>query len=210
MNSSQGVPAAGSRNGRGARQRILDAAAKLFYEEGIVTTGVERLAEAAHVSKRTLYDHFPGKALIVDEYLRQFEEIGVEGERVLDQMQMGPRERLMAMFADLPDDDAPLRGCPFHNASVEAAGTMPTVREAVLRHKNEFLAKLATTAEEAGALNPEALARQLAVLFEGSRALGTSLNAPSPLADARAAAEVLIGAAMSSTPAGHATLSLDR
>lgn len=194
MKPSESLPKAGSRNGRGARQRILDAAATVFYEEGI-NTGVERLVEAAHVSKRTLYDHFPAKSLIVDEYLRQFDEVGIEGERVLDQAQLAPRDRLMAMFADLPDD-APLRGCAFHNASVEAAGAMPTVREAVVRHKEKFLARLTTTAREAGALDPEALARQLAVLFEGSRALTTSLNAPSPLADARAAAQVLINAAM--------------
>ncbi|WP_368072833.1 helix-turn-helix domain-containing protein [Mycobacterium kansasii] len=38
---------------------MLDAAAELFYREGINATGVERLATESSVSKRTLYQHFP-------------------------------------------------------------------------------------------------------------------------------------------------------
>ncbi|EID15822.1 transcriptional regulator [Mycobacterium xenopi RIVM700367] len=40
-----------SSDGRGARQRILNAATDLFYREGIDATGVERLATQASVSK---------------------------------------------------------------------------------------------------------------------------------------------------------------
>lgn len=195
MTTSPLSPAGRPKSGRGARRRILDAAATLFYEEGIISTGVERLAEVAHVSKRTLYDHFPGKVLIVDEYLRELDEVGVAGERALDQTELSPRDRLMAMFAD-PPPDAPLRGCAFHNASVEVGEAMPSVREAVVRHKAGFRARLTATAAEAGATNPESLARQLAVLFEGSRALMTSLDAGSPMADARSAAETLITKAL--------------
>ncbi|MDT5170746.1 MAG: hypothetical protein QOD02_4081, partial [Mycobacterium sp.] len=35
---------AANKGGRGARQRILDTAAELFYRDGINATGVERLA----------------------------------------------------------------------------------------------------------------------------------------------------------------------
>jgi AcrR family transcriptional regulator len=45
----------GQRGGRGARQRILGAATKLFYQEGINATGVEQLASEASVSKCVLY-----------------------------------------------------------------------------------------------------------------------------------------------------------
>src|ERR1700728_4111252 len=41
------------RGGRGARERILAAATTLFSREGIHATGVERLTDYAHVSKRT-------------------------------------------------------------------------------------------------------------------------------------------------------------
>ena len=58
------------------RERILTTARTLFYREGIHATGVQRLAEAAHVSKRTLYEYFPSKNQLVEAYLRGIEETG--------------------------------------------------------------------------------------------------------------------------------------
>src|SRR5947209_7066955 len=86
-----------TKGGRGARQRILDTAAKLFYRDGINATGVERLAAESSVSKRTLYQHFPSKTAVVEEYLRSMEQ------RVADTMTQSddtetPRQRLLAAF----------------------------------------------------------------------------------------------------------------
>lgn len=60
--------------------------------------------------------------------------------------------------------------------AVETAGTLPDVKQAVIRHKQAFTRRLIDTAQEAGAADPESLGRQLAVLFEGAKALTTSLN----------------------------------
>ena len=49
------------RRGRGGRERILAAAARLFATQGISATGMEQVAEEAPVSKRTLYAHFRTK-----------------------------------------------------------------------------------------------------------------------------------------------------
>ena len=59
--------------GRGARERILRAAAELFYRHGIHATGVAALVDAAHVSTRTFYQHFPTKNALVEAYLHGFE-----------------------------------------------------------------------------------------------------------------------------------------
>jgi AcrR family transcriptional regulator len=177
--------------GRGARERILWAAAKLFYGEGINATGVNRLAEVAHVSKRTFYQHFPSKSALVEEYLRCFEGDGAPlCEQALYRTDCTPRERLLNVFGDRS-----VRGCPFHNAAVEAAGSLPDVQKLVARHKQDFAQRLIDTAREAGADDPESLGRQLAVLFEGAGALTTSLGDKSPLRDARDAAATLIDAA---------------
>ena len=55
-------------------QRILDVASTLFYERGIHAVGVDTIAEAAGVTKRTLYDRFGSKESLVVAYLRQREE----------------------------------------------------------------------------------------------------------------------------------------
>jgi AcrR family transcriptional regulator len=184
-----------SKGGRGARQRILDAAAELFYREGINATGVERLAAESSVSKRTLYQHFPSKTAVVEEYLRSIEQ------RVADSVLPGesdqtPREQLLAVFEAPIRRGGPLRGCPFHNAAVEAAGVMPGVHEIVRANKRGFIDAMTKLAKQAGAPDPLLLGKELGVLYEGAAALATSLDDGSPWATARAAAETLIDQAV--------------
>jgi AcrR family transcriptional regulator len=155
---------------------------------------VERLTEHAHVSRRTFYQHFSSKNVLVEEYLRRIHEAGgAPSEQAIDATDAAPRARLLAVFDSAPGDR--FRGCPFHNAAVEAADAMPGVEHIVHEHKLEFIARLIRTATEAGARDPYRLGNQLAVLFEGARALATSLNDTSPLLHARSAAETLIDAA---------------
>ena len=180
--------------GRGARERILAAATTLFHREGIHATGVERLTEHAHVSKRTFYQHLPSKNDLVEEYLRRIHQGGgLPSEQAIDNTGVSPRARMLAAFDSAPGDR--FRGCPFHNAAVEAADAMPGVEDIVHEHKLDFTARLVRAATEAGARDPYQLGNQLAVLFEGARALATSLNDTSPLLHARSAAETLMDAA---------------
>lgn len=182
-----------SRGGRGARRRILAAAAQLFYFDGINATGVELIADKASVSKRTLYQHFPSKTALVEEYLRQLRQQGGEGEQESAQTpDATPRAQLLALF-ELTDAGAGrMRGCPFHNAAVEAAGVMPGVEQIVHLHKRDYIDGLIELARAAGAADPEMLGNQIALLYEGASGLSTSLNDPSPWAQARATAEALI------------------
>ena len=178
-----------------ARARILSAAGSLFYREGIHATGVERIAHAAGVSKRTMYQHFPSKTQLVEEYLRGIHETGgMPNEKALDTPGAGPRNRLLAIFDSAPTDR--FRGCPFHNAAVEAADQMPGVHGVVHEHKVQFISRLSDVAAEAGATDPYRLGHQLAVLFEGATSLATSLNDTAAVLHARSAAEVLIDSAL--------------
>ena len=125
--------------GRGARTRILNAASELFYCEGINATGVGRIASKASVSKRTLYQHFPSKTALVEEYLRQLRQEAGEAEGTPGQKpDTTPRAQLLALFDIADGDDARMRGCPFHNAAVEAAGAMPGVERIVHLHKRDI------------------------------------------------------------------------
>jgi AcrR family transcriptional regulator len=187
--------------GRGARERILRAAVELFARDGIHATGIAKVTEVAHVSTRTLYQHFPSKDALVSAYVRRVSE--PDGpvhadETALERSDLSARERLLELFADPPAGTSPanvLRGCPLHNTAVEAAGTMPEAAALVELHKREFTARLIETATEAGAREPETLGRRLSVLYEGARALSTSLNDPKPFKDARELAHTLINQA---------------
>jgi AcrR family transcriptional regulator len=183
--------------GRGARDRILRAADRLFYQQGIHATGVAALAEEAHVSTRTLYQHFATKNALVEAYLRRHDgEAPIPSEAELERDDLPAAERLLAVFKPLEAHGGVLRGCPFHNAAVEAAGALPGVAGVVEEHKKAFLSRIIATAREAKAADPQSLGRQLAVLYEGANALAASRNDNTAFADARHAAQALIDAAL--------------
>lgn len=46
------------------RASIVDVALALFARQGYEATSVDQIAEAAHISRRTLFRYFPGKAAI--------------------------------------------------------------------------------------------------------------------------------------------------
>jgi len=184
-----------SRKGRGARERITAAADKLFYWDGIHATGVDALIAEAEVSKRTFYQHFSSKNELIDTYLRNVDDAGGSPmERRLDTAGLAPRERLLAIF----DTKATgrFRGCPFHNAVVESAGTLTTAENIVRTHKQGFTDRLTAVATDAGAADPWLLAQHLLILFEGATALATTLNDTSPMVHARAVAAQLIDTAI--------------
>lgn len=176
--------------GRGARTRILNAASELFYFEGINATGVGRIASKASVSKRTLYQHFPSKSALAEEYLHQLRQEAAEAAGTPSETP--PRGQLLALFDVADGSEARMRGCPFHNAAVEAADSMPGIEHIVHVHKRDYVDRLTHLARQAGAADPDMLGNQVALLYEGASALSTSLNDPAPWAQARAAAEALI------------------
>ena len=181
----------GLRRGRGARERILSASRQLFRDQGINCTGMDQLCAVAKVSKQTLYQHFPGKDELIAEHLRRFDpDILPE---VLDRTDLTPRERLLAAF----DIHPPL--CPFIAAAVEINDPGHPARVYARDYKQALAARLADTAREAHATNPDQLGEQLALLLDGAAARSRVLNA-STFSAAAAIAAVLIDNAIP-TPA---------
>ena len=53
-----------------ARDRLLKAAAELFYAEGVGATGIDAITARAGVAKMSLYNNFASKSDLVDAYLQ--------------------------------------------------------------------------------------------------------------------------------------------
>src|SRR5438105_4712171 len=64
-----GIHAARPALGETTRERIIAAASRLFYGEGIKSVSVDAVAAKAGVTKRTLYYHFKSKDDLVAAYL---------------------------------------------------------------------------------------------------------------------------------------------
>jgi AcrR family transcriptional regulator len=179
--------------GRGARGRILAAAGELFYRQGINATGIAELCAAAHVSKRTLYQHFAGKDEVVAAYLTAL--VGDDSsppEAVLARADLAPRARLLELFTALAAGGDPLRGCPFVNAAVELADPASRGHRLAAEHKLRFAERLADLARAAGARNSERVGRRLALLYDGAAAQIVVQDRPDPASEAQALAAIIL------------------
>jgi AcrR family transcriptional regulator len=182
---------------RSARERLLAAADELFYNEGVHTVGIDRVIDQAGVAKASLYNTFGSKDELVRAYLQ-----GRQASVTLRIMQAveryaTPRERLLAVFEGQGELFAQpgYRGCAFARASAEShPGDL--AEQAADEYRRWVRALLTELAAQAGVAEPEVLARQLHLLYEGSGQSARMDRDPSAAAAARAAAAVLLDAAL--------------
>ena len=106
--------------------RILDTAEALFYAHGLRAIGVERIADEADTTKKTIYDRFGSKDGLITAYLRQrCDRWHAYATAYVDEHQPTPgQERVLALLDALDSWMADSsRGCGFVNAYAELAGT---------------------------------------------------------------------------------------
>lgn len=182
-----------------ARDAILDAADRLFYERGFQSVSMDELREAARVPLKRIYGSFPSKAQLVQAYLARRDERWRDGiERYVSQRTDDPREQLLGVFDALEAwvrHAAPYRGCAFHNAFGELSGTSPDAARLVRENKHHLRDFLTRTAERAELRQPAELALQLMLLAEGALITAAIDADPTVPRRAKTAAAVLIDAA---------------
>lgn len=157
---------------RPARERLLAAAAELFYEQGIAATGVDAVLARAGVSPSTLYAHFPGKDALVAAYLEERHQAWAQ---TWDEVLAGltdPVERLLSVFDAVVRyraREGTRRGCAFLAAATELPAGHPGQRwlEADSRLLADRLRELAVAA---GLEDAEEVAAGLLLLYDGALA----------------------------------------
>ncbi|MEV5797683.1 TetR/AcrR family transcriptional regulator [Streptomyces collinus] len=162
---------------RPARDRLLAAAARRFYADGVAATGIDTITAEAGVAKMSLYNNFSSKAELVRAYLdaRHEEWLGLYRARL--ERARGPREGVLAVFDAYADHaefayERGFRGCGLLNAAAE----LPAGDEgrAVVRAHKEEVERLIVG--HLGELLPgrpgeaRATAEHLAFLLEGAMA----------------------------------------
>ena len=156
-----------------SHDRLVDAAAELFYFRGITATGVDKIADRSGVSKPTLYAHFRSKDGLVTAVLtRRHEQRTASLDTWVRRRAGSPRDRLLAVFDWLAEWHATegTRGCAFLNAAAEIVDPEHPAREVVRRQKHWMRDYLAGLAAEAGMPDPERLGADLMLLVDGANA----------------------------------------
>lgn len=190
------APKPAVRDPRPARERLLAAAAELFYEEGVNTVGIDRVIERAGVAKASLYDCFGSKDELVRAYLAQRKE--ARDARITERLKKygTPRERLLGVFDAMGDifRDNNFRGCAFIRASAEvrAGSSVKQVCDDSRAWLRDLFVKLA---DDAGARNAEGLAEQLLLIYDGAAVAAQMDRNTRAASQARAMAALLLDAA---------------
>jgi AcrR family transcriptional regulator len=181
------------------RERLLDAADELFYEEGICSVGVDRILKRADVARASLYTAYGSKEELVRAYLQRRSDEWQETVRdVLPARWDNARDQILGIFELLTDwfGTPGYRGCPFINASAEVA-TVAAVQEVRDAHRAWVRELFAELGREAGGQDPESLSAQLVLLYDGAM-VGAQLDrGPAAGNAARAAAQALVDLARS-------------
>jgi AcrR family transcriptional regulator len=190
-------PEAGSPRVR-VRDRIFEAACRLFYEHGIRAVGVDTIASEAGTNKMSFYRNFASKEELVAEYLRfQAHQYWSWWEEIVAQFEGDPRRQAEALFdayAPHTKDMCP-RGCALANAAIEVNIDDALVSNIVRDYKAEVRRRLRHLARDMDARDPNQLGDALMLLMEGglSSRLATESD-PGPMSAAAAAARALIAA----------------
>lgn len=177
-----------------AARRVLEVAGELFYAKGIHAVGVDSIAAAAGVTKKTLYDRFGSKDALVGEYLTRRDERWREHVRAVlaRSPRVAPARRPLLVFDALAEwmVRENRRGCGFVNAHAELPDGDHPGRRAIRAQKEWMLGcfrELVT-----GMRNPGRLAESLFVLFEGATVAASLGVVPDAVANAKRLARRLL------------------
>lgn len=182
-----------------AREKLLAAAARLFYDRGINATGIDAIIAEAGVAKMSLYNNFASKDELVLTYIeaRHEEWLQLYATR-LGQCQT-PSNRILAVFDAYIDHaefayDHGFRGCGLLNAAAELPVGTPG-RDAVARHKAQVEGILRDQLRELTSEDQAAhLAEHLSFLLEGAMSRAGLEGRPDRLHHARTLAESMVRA----------------
>jgi AcrR family transcriptional regulator len=180
-----------------ARERILDIAETLFYNEGIRAVGIDRMIAESGVAKMTFYNHFKSKDDLVAEYVqRRGQRWRAWIETTVNTYARSAHERPLAIFDALeerftmPD----YRGCAFINAIVEMANPQHLASQAAREHKQIVQQFMQGVIAEAGYAHSDTLAQQFMLLMDGAIVVALREGTPDAAQVAKQIAAQLLSA----------------
>ncbi|CAG7649929.1 TetR/AcrR family transcriptional regulator [Actinacidiphila bryophytorum] len=157
-----------------ARARLLDAATRIFYAEGIHSVGVDRIIAEAQVTRATLYRHFTGKEDLILAYL-QLADRAIRGQvAAVRAQELAAGDTVRAVARSIADGirSTGFRGCAFLNAAAEYPDLAHPVHQAVLAHRQWFLETSTELLAQAGCADAGAAGRHFVMLRDGAMASG--------------------------------------
>lgn len=137
------------------RERIVDAAMRLFHEQGFAGTGVATILREAEVNSGSLYHFFPSKEALLEAVLKRYVEM-LQPVVMRPQREASPDDPIERIFTllcwyrqGLVMTNCSL-GCPIGNLALEVSDQLPGPRALVDANFDGWCAEIERWLEEAG------------------------------------------------------------
>lgn len=155
-----------------AKERILTAANRLFYGEGIRAVSVDAIAEKAGLTKKTLYYHFKSKDDLIEAYLSSRDQPNLAlYKQWFAEAEGSLADKVEAIFQHLANSarHPKWKGCGFLRTAAELAN-MPghPAMKVGAAHKKKFEAWLGEEFAREPIDTPHELARHIVLLMDGA------------------------------------------
>lgn len=192
-----------TKEGSGTRERIVGAAADLFYLEGYRAASLDSVAQRAGVNRGSLYYFFKSKRNLALAVIGHFESLIHRNflQPVLENERAGRGQlaRLADLYSEMPRAESPCCGCPIGKLSLELSGVDEDLRLSLKGVWAGVISKIEAMVRQAmdeGALPPTAdvngLARSFFAQIQGAHIIARStLDAEALGRDCRRALEGL-------------------
>jgi AcrR family transcriptional regulator len=187
------------------RERIVEAAADLFYAHGLRAVSADKIIERAGITKVTFYRHFPTKDDLIVAYLERraaWERGAILGASEAAHGNVDETIRLVSEGIGREACTPGFRGCPFINAAAEYADAEHPVRRVVDDHRTWFRSMLEKLTASIGIQDP-VVTEELMMLRDGAMVsgyLGTADRVSAALLSASRAVITSSRVAPESTP----------
>jgi len=178
-----------------ARQRILDAAHRLFYASGLNAVSMDAVAAAAGMKKANLFHYYPTKEsleLAVLDHAAQGmnERIARVARHPYDPV--GAVQRIFDEAGGLMRQSHCSGGCFFGNLAQEASDGNERIRKKVAEHLQAWTTELAAFLERwrrdgyfREGFPPQAAAQAILSLLEGALLFSKASKSPEPVESAK-------------------------
>lgn len=157
-----------------SRTRLLEAASKLFYQQGYNATGINQVISDASVAKASFYHYFSSKEELCVAYLQRRHQDWFCWLREEVEAQTKPQDKVLSLFSFLEKwlRASDFRGCAFLNIASEFPSPDNQIRQIVVDHKmalRDYIEQLVGQLDTLKATSTHrSLANSIYILFSGA------------------------------------------
>jgi len=175
------------------RERILETAQRLFYNQGYNSTGINQIIEEAGIAKASLYQHFKSKDALLVAYLQRNHRERIQRLWEFINKCEDPAARLGAMFEYRISvaEEGQFRGCSFMriHSELDMCYAKDRAQAEIRQYKNEVLGIIRSLVNKLPLkkeVDPDLLSERIFMIYEGAQINSTLLQRAEPLKQGKA------------------------